>query len=53
MPEIAPLLAGWEFQPVQLYTVWLVEDAELSRQVAEAWNLLVERGEADVVRCEW
>lgn len=35
---------------VQRYLTWLKEDKELARQVADAWNAIVERGEADVVQ---
>lgn len=35
---------------LRLYSVWFKEDAQLL-QVVEAWNAVVERGEADVVKC--
>lgn len=35
-----------------LYLPWLEEDAELAQQVADAWNAVVDRGEADVVKCK-
>lgn len=38
-------------QPIELYLPWL-EDAELAQQVANAWNAIAERGEADLVKCE-
>lgn len=34
-----------------LYLPWLAEDIELAQQVADAWNAVVARGEADVVKC--
>lgn len=37
--------------PIELYLSWLHKDAELAQQVAEAWNEVVKRGEADVVKC--
>lgn len=36
---------------IGLYLPWLAEDAELAQQVADAWNAVVERGEADEVMC--
>lgn len=36
---------------VELSLPWLKEDANLAQQVADAWNTVVERGEADVVKC--
>lgn len=39
-----------EDQPVKRYFPWL-EDAELAGQVADAWNEVVKRGEADKIKC--
>lgn len=33
------------------HLAWLEQDAKLSQQVADAWNAVVKRGEADVVEC--
>lgn len=33
---------------IKIYLRWLAEDAELAQQVANAWNAVVERGEADL-----
>lgn len=44
-PELEPAT------PFAHYLAWLRDDAELARQVAEVWNAIVERGEADMVRC--
>lgn len=49
-PAHAIELAGEERQPIELYLPWL-EEAELAQQVADAWNAVVDRGEADVVKC--
>lgn len=38
-------------QPVDRYLPWLAEDKELAQEVADAWNAIVERGEADTVMC--
>lgn len=34
-----------------LYLPWLAEDGELAQQVAGTWNAVVQRGQADVVKC--
>lgn len=51
-------LASWSgfsrrsHRPVfECYLPWLVRDVQLAQQVLEAWNAIVERGEADKVRC--
>lgn len=36
---------------VNLYLPWLVEDASLAQQVADAWNAVVAQKEADKVKC--
>lgn len=36
-----------DVEPIELYLRWFAEDAELAQQVADAWNAVVERGEAD------
>lgn len=36
---------------VDLYLPWVVKDASLAQQVADAWNAVVERKEADKVKC--
>lgn len=41
-----------EHPPITSYLRWLAEDAELAQQVANAWNEVVRRGEADAVLCE-
>lgn len=38
-------------RPVTRYFPWLLEDAELSQRVADAWNAVVRRGGADLVAC--
>lgn len=35
----------------ELYFRWLRDDAQLAQQVADAWNELVQRGDADLVKC--
>lgn len=37
--------------PIDLYLPWLQEDADLAQQVADAWNAVVDRGDANVVKC--
>lgn len=37
--------------PLELYLPWLTQDAALAQQVADAWNVVVERGEPDVIKC--
>lgn len=44
----APTPEGTE---VERYLPWLARDGQLAREVAEAWNLVVDREEADVVKC--
>lgn len=39
-------------ETIQRYLPWLSEDAELARRVADAWNAVVECGEADKVKCQ-
>lgn len=45
----------WEWpgenEPIQRYLPWL-EVAELAQEMADAWNVVVEHREADVVKCE-
>lgn len=36
---------------IERFLPWLAEDAELAQQVAQVWNDIVDRGEADKVRC--
>lgn len=36
---------------VRRYLHWFKDDAKLAEQVADAWNAVVKRGEADRVRC--
>lgn len=36
---------------VELYLPWLEQDAILAQKVADAWNSVVQRGEADSVKC--
>lgn len=50
--EDLPELVRDELSPAQPYLPWLHEDAALAKQVADAWNAVVRRGEADVVRCK-
>lgn len=38
-------------ETIERYLPWLTVDSELSQQVADAWNVLVEKGKADLVRC--
>lgn len=38
-------------QPVERYLPWLEEDADLAQKVADAWNGVVERGGADLIKC--
>lgn len=38
-------------QPLEHYLPWLAEDGELAQQVADAWKVVVQRGEADVITC--
>lgn len=38
-------------QPIAHYLPWLAEDEELSQRVADAWNAVVDRGQADERRC--
>lgn len=43
-----------EFLPsalLKLYLPWLEQDADLAQRVADAWNAVVERGEADLAKC--
>lgn len=40
-----------ESQPVERYLPWLAEDAELAQKVADAWNGVLERGGADLIKC--
>lgn len=49
--QVTPWPNDFPPQPVQRYLPWLAEDAELAQQVADAWNAVVERGEADKVKC--
>lgn len=37
---------------VDLYLPWLEEDAELAQRVADTWNAIVRRGEANAVVCD-
>lgn len=37
---------------ISYYLPWLHKDKELAQQIASAWNAVVERGEADVVKCK-
>lgn len=41
----------WHFDepPINMYLRWFAQNAELAQQVADAWNAVVERGEADMV----
>lgn len=43
---------GKPFAVIELYLPWLQDDPDLADDVADAWNAIVERGEADVVKCE-
>lgn len=40
-----------DFRYVKRYLTWLNQDAELAQQVADAWNAVVQRGEASVIEC--
>lgn len=51
MPSIAPLRDDMESQPVEFYLPWLERDAALAQQVADAWNVVLERGGADDQPC--
>lgn len=42
---------GAETGSMGIYAAWFREDAVLAQQVADAWNAVVERGEADEVWC--
>lgn len=42
---------GFGIKAIVLYLRWFEEDAALAQQVADAWNVIVRRGEADRVRC--
>lgn len=47
-----PGLSLTSHRPVfEHYLPWLVQDADLAQQVLDVWNAIVERGEADKVRC--
>lgn len=51
-PFLRPM--PWEDKdnnPIGQYLSWLKEDADLAQQVADAWNAVLERGDADVIRC--
>lgn len=37
--------------PIELYFRWLRDDAQLAQHVADAWNAVVERGGAALLRC--
>lgn len=51
-PEfVAPYEKATQPRSIKIYLDWLAEDAQLSQQVADAWNKIVERGEADLVKC--
>lgn len=43
---------GANGQPVRRYLPWLQEDAALAQQVADAWNAVLERGEAEEQECD-
>lgn len=47
------LLSRTEYSPhpIHLYLRWLSEDSKLAEQVADAWNKVVERGDADDPEC--
>lgn len=50
----ANLVWGQELQkgtPFERYLAWLRDDAKLARQVAAAWNVVVDKGNADTFRC--
>lgn len=47
-PKEAPSIAC---SLVDLYLPWLAEDAGLAQQVADAWNAIAERNQADKVKC--
>lgn len=51
MPRICLNQGQHMAQPVARYLPWLAEDEELAQQVSDAWNTVVERGEADLVKC--
>lgn len=36
---------------IKRYLLWFREDTQLARRVADAWNAIVERGEAGKVKC--
>lgn len=36
---------------LDLYLPWLQEDGHLAQQVADVWNMVVQCGEADVIKC--
>lgn len=40
-----------KYEAMWWYFRWLREDVKLAQQVADAWNAVVERGEADLCEC--
>lgn len=53
VPHLAQLHVNKLTKPdtVKRYLPWLAESEELSQQVADAWNAVVKRGEADKLSC--
>lgn len=52
---VTPTLVGMRStasHPVKRYFAWMKEDALLAKQVADAWGDIVQRGEADTVKCK-
>lgn len=51
MPVLAAPSEDSEGQPVERYLPWLEQDVVLAHQVSEAWNAVVQRGEAAAQDC--